>query len=151
MNINKIRLGENVYALISKDVLSENHLNSDTTNRKSEVVVVPGIVIGVHVDLGVTIRTDNSVFNVPADFVFYNEFNATRAAVEYNEQFEDVNNQEQEFTVCVHVTGRVLITTKAKDAEMARCKANGKVCDMEFAGAIAIAKDVNELSELLCK
>ena len=27
----------------------------------------------------------------------------------------------------------------------------GKVCDMEFAGAIAIAKDVNELSELLCK
>ncbi len=39
---------------------------------------------------------------------------------------------EKEFMVCVRVTGRVLVPVKALNAEMARCLANGKVCEMDF-------------------
>lgn len=39
---------------------------------------------------------------------------------------------EQEYMVCIRVTGRVLVPASAVDAEMARCRANGKVCDMDF-------------------
>jgi hypothetical protein len=39
---------------------------------------------------------------------------------------------EQEYMVCVRVTGRVLVPVKALTPEMARCLANGKVCDMDF-------------------
>lgn len=35
--------------------------------------------------------------------------------------------------VCVRVTGRVYVPVDGNlDPEMARCKANGKVCDMDF-------------------
>lgn len=40
--------------------------------------------------------------------------------------------KEKDFTVCVRVTGRVLVSVSAEDAEQARCLANGKICDMDF-------------------
>ena len=40
--------------------------------------------------------------------------------------------EEQDYMVCVRVTGRVYVPAKAMDPEMARCRANGKVCDMDF-------------------
>ncbi len=40
--------------------------------------------------------------------------------------------QEQDYMVCIRVTGRVLVPASAFNAEMARCRANGKVCDMDF-------------------
>ena len=49
---------------------------------------------------------------------------------------QSVENQtqkeEKEYMVCIRVTGRVLVPASAVDAEMARCKANGKVCEMDF-------------------
>jgi hypothetical protein len=40
--------------------------------------------------------------------------------------------EEKEFVVCIRVTGRVYVPAKALDPEIARCRANGKVCDMDF-------------------
>jgi hypothetical protein len=40
--------------------------------------------------------------------------------------------EEQDYMVCVRVTGRVYVPAKALNAEMARCRANGKVCEMDF-------------------
>ena len=49
---------------------------------------------------------------------------------------QSVENQaqkdEKEYMVCIRVTGRVLVPASAVDAEMARCKANGMVCEMDF-------------------
>lgn len=40
--------------------------------------------------------------------------------------------EEKDYMVCIRVTGRVLVPAKAINPEMARCLANGKVCDMDF-------------------
>ena len=45
---------------------------------------------------------------------------------------KQTQQEEKEFMVCVRVTGRVIVPVTAVDAEMARCKANGKVCEMDF-------------------
>ena len=117
-NVSSIRLGEKAYALVEK------------STRKLSIVT--GVVVGIHIDCGVTIRSDDCEFTVPAANIFYNRIEAHDVAVKYNEYIEEVESQEQEFTVCVRVTGRTLVTVRAKDPEMARCKANGKVCDMDF-------------------
>ena len=40
--------------------------------------------------------------------------------------------EEKDYMVCIRVTGRVYVPAKALDPEMAKCRANGKVCDMDF-------------------
>lgn len=45
---------------------------------------------------------------------------------------ENRQSKDNEYMVCIRVTGRVLVPASAVDAEMARCRANGKVCDMDF-------------------
>lgn len=45
---------------------------------------------------------------------------------------DNTKNVDKEYMVRVRVTGRVLVPVSAVDAEMARCLANGKVCDMDF-------------------
>ena len=128
MDIGVIRLGENVYALINKNAFAMNE-NEDSND---EVFVTPAVVVGVHVDNGVTVRSDNFTFLVPVDCIFYNRIEADDVALKYNKHIKDIELQEQEFTVCVRATGTTLVTVRAKDAEMARCRASGKVCDMYF-------------------
>jgi hypothetical protein len=117
-DLSSIRLGEKAYALVEK------------STRKLSIVA--GVVVGIHIEYGVTIRNDDCELLVPVANVFHDRMIAHDVAVKYNECIEEMESQEQEFTVCVRVTGRVLVTVRAKDPEMARCKANGKVCDMDF-------------------
>lgn len=126
MDVNIVRLGETVYALVEKSAIAMGN------DESGEVFVMPGVVIGVHVNNGIDIRCDDFVFNVPADHVFYNRIHADDAAEEYNAQRKNAEPEGQEYMVCIRVTGRVLVPAKALDPETARCRANGKVCDMDF-------------------
>lgn len=123
-----IRLGEKAYALIDKSAFTA----SNNIDHAGKLSIVAGIVIGIHIDHGVTIRSDDCEVTVPVVNIFDNRVIAHDVAVKYNEYLEEMQSHEQEFTVCVRVTGRALVTVRAKDAEMARCRANGKVCDMDF-------------------
>lgn len=127
MNIGSMKIGEEVYALVSKF-----YFTPDGIHEKDEVFVMPGVIVGLSFDSGVTIRNDDFTFQVHEAFIFKDQKDADAAAEMYNNTREHCDPDEQEFTVCVRVTGRALVTVRAKDAESARCKANGKVCDMDF-------------------